>query len=696
MSDDSTSETRRSPVLGGRYQLSSRLGAGAMSTVYQAIDLQLERAVAVKVLHPALMVEPVLMRRFRSAAQVLAGLSHPNVVAVYDWGEEEVRGQLTGFLVMEYLEGGSLRAIIDRGRVLSPSQGLVVGLDACRGLDHIHRRGLVHGDLKPSNLLFGSDRRVRVADVGLSRMVADVFGEDIEHLDVGTARYMAPEQAAGRPPEPKSDVYSLALGLVESITGRLPFAGDTTVATLANRVDRLLPVSADLGPIAPVLEKAGRPNPADRSTAAEFGRSLVQIAQKMPRPAPLPLVGDGLTMFDAPPGQETTSELTRFRDPTGALTRPQDPTGAIPRDPTGGATRPVPVTGRDQSGAIQRDPTKPIPRDPSAAIPRPRVVAVDDTGAVQRDAKVGHQRPTLTFLIVGIGLIVTALLGVVAYRKWTVPSYAIPELAGVEEGTARNQIGGNGWQIEVAKERNDQYPQGMVIRTDPPSGAKLKKGSTLQLVVSDGPTLTTLPEIGGMPTQDALGALTAVGLNFHAAEEQYHEEVPAGQVISWRVSAQPTLVAGMQVIRGTTVDAVVSKGPEPRAIPDLTGVVFEDAVAVMQTQQVTLERNPNDEFSDVPAGAIMSQSVAGGQTVERGATIQVTVSKGPDVVPSPSLGGLGYDAAKAALEGAELQLGNLTGNAFTGVVIGVTLNGEQVVGNQLIPRHAVIDLEFSA
>ena len=194
------------------------------------------------------------------------------------------------FLVTEFLSGGSLRSMLDRNRLLSPSQALLVGLDAARGLDYAHRRGFVHRDIKPANLLFDDDGRLRIADFGLARALAEAAWTEPAGVVLGTARYASPEQAKGLAVDGKSDVYSLALVLVESVTGSVPFAADTTVATLMNRIDKLLPVSADLGPLAAVVERAGRPEPAERYSAAELGRALIQTAERLPRPAPLPLV----------------------------------------------------------------------------------------------------------------------------------------------------------------------------------------------------------------------------------------------------------------------------------------------------------------------------------------------------------------------------------------------------------------------
>src|SRR6478672_2273644 len=184
-------------VLGGRYRLLAPVGTGASATVFVADDVQLQRRVAVKVLHPSLAEDAAFLKRFRAEAQAAAALSHPNVMAVYDWGQDGEMSGATPYLVLEYLGGGSLRAMLDRGRRLSPSQALLVGLEAARGLDYAHRRGLVHRDIKPANLLFGQDRRLRIADFGLARAIAEAAWTEPDGVVLGTARYASPEQAKG-------------------------------------------------------------------------------------------------------------------------------------------------------------------------------------------------------------------------------------------------------------------------------------------------------------------------------------------------------------------------------------------------------------------------------------------------------------------------------------------------------------------
>src|SRR5690606_12776841 len=294
--------------LGERYRLVAPVGVGTSSRVFLAVDTQLRRRVAVKLLHEALAEDEAFLRRFRAEARAAGALSHPSIVAVFDWGEDRTEdGTVVPYLVTEFLGGGGLRGILDGGEPLSPSQTIVVGLDAARALAHAHQRGLVHRDVKPGNLLFDDDGRLRLADFGLARALAEASWTEPSGVTIGTARYASPEQALGRRLDGRSDVYSLALILVECLTGRVPFTGDTTAATLALRTQGDLELGAELGPLRSVLERAGRLDPEQRPDAAELEIALMAAAEGLPRPDPLPLVptlGEG----------ESTSELHLARE----------------------------------------------------------------------------------------------------------------------------------------------------------------------------------------------------------------------------------------------------------------------------------------------------------------------------------------------------------------------------------------------
>jgi eukaryotic-like serine/threonine-protein kinase len=622
-------------VLGGRYRILAPVGTGASATVFLGEDVELRRRVAVKILHPMLADDAAFLKRFRAEAQAAAQLSHPNLVQVYDWGADAG----TSYLVTEYLGGGSLRAMLDRGRLLSPSQALVVGLEAARGLDYAHRRGFVHRDIKPANLLFGEDGRLRIGDFGLARAVAEAAWTEPAGVVLGTARYASPEQARGLPVDGKTDVYSLTLSLVEAVTGHVPFAADTTVATLMNRLDKLMPVSADLGALAPVLERAGRPDPAERYDAGALGRALVQAAERLPRPGPLPLVA--------------TVPSVRLQEATALA---GVPAAALPK-PLGTLFDPDPTLPPFMTASAPVVP--PPPPSHTAVLPETKAEPVLPVVAARK-----RRHPwRWVFGILGILVLAAAAVGgYVLVKEAATPSYAVPaDLVGLEEAKARNLISPYGWNVLTPskRERSDQYPAGVVIRTEPASG-NLDKGKPFVLVVSQGPTLSPLPDLVGKSQADAQALVDAQKLKMTVADQVYDEAAPPGNVLAAAIDGKP-VVPGNQVEKGTPIAVTLSKGPAPRQVPKLAGKSYDDAAAAVTALALVPARQP-DAFSDkVPAGAVISTDPASGASVPRGTTVNITVSKGPDVVVVPTLVGLSLPDATTALQNAGLTVGDVAG-----------------------------------
>lgn len=596
-------------VLGGRYRLVAPVGAGASAQVYLADDVQLRRQVAVKVLHPALSGDPTFLKRFRAEARAAAALSHPNVMAVYDWGEEEDLSDYGPYLVLEYLGGGSLRSMLDSGRLLNPSQALVLGLEAARGLEYAHRRGFVHRDIKPANLLFDEEGRLRIADFGLARAIAEAAWTEPSGVVLGTARYASPEQAQGKPVDGKTDVYSLALVLIESVTGKVPFSSDTTVSTLMSRIDALLPVPDSMGPLRSVVERAGRPDPQERYDAAELGRALVGTAERLPRPAPFPLI----------PQKPSTGDLLDLTTMKSA-----------------GSTMAAAV-----AGSQSREPFD---------VERAGVAPVR-----MEDPKPRHRwRRRLLLLLTALVLLVGGGAAVYAATQARVPKHEVPAVTGMEEQQALAAVGEFGWKIDRQTAYDDASVAGVVLSQDPPPGEELKEGATFTLVVSLGPTPVGVPDLTAMSDGQAGEALAAQGLVVGTVTEVHDEAVPAHFVISW----EP---AGQEIPKGNPVNLVVSKGPAPRVVPEVGGS-YDNAVAALAGVQLNAAKE--EVFSDtVPAGEVVGTVPGAGASVERDDVVTVQVSKGPDLVAVPSVEGLKLDEAIAAIEAAGLSPGQLYGPA---------------------------------
>jgi serine/threonine-protein kinase len=645
-------------VVAGRYQLGPRRGSGVDAAVFDAFDLVDQRVVAIKVVHPDLSCGEGFERAFRVAAEHGASIRHPNIAEIYDWGADQWNQRKAMYVVVEHLGGGSLREYLDRGRTLSPSQALVVGLDTCKALDVIHRQGLVHGDIRPSTLVFGDDERLRVTDVGYGNVVCDALWAERAHVSNALAMYASPELAEFGVHGPKGDVYALCLTLLESMKGTVPFAGDSTVATLSNRVGRLMPVSADLGPLAAVLERAGRPLPEDRYSAAEFGRALVQAAEKLPRPAPINLPNFGL-----------------FGDASGSIARPNLP----PPVPAVAPPKPAPETTvyvptAEEMGAAQ---TPPPPVEPP----------FDDEPREHR--RRGRW-------LIPIVLLLAAIAGGVAYfaTRDRTHTYTVPQLAGLTEAEALNQISGFDWDTVVTREASNEVPQGVVIRTEPAEGTELEQNKPFELFVSTGPAPRVLPELVGMTLDEATTTLQQLDLVLQQGDPVFDETVPEGTVISWMVPDQPGLKAGGTVTPGTTVQVVLSAGPAPRVVPDLTGMTPEQATATLDPLGLVLAQL-DPEFSDtVASGLIARQDLPKGTSVDRGAVVSVVVSKGQDLVSVPPLGGLTLQQATDTLTTAGLAVGTVSGNP-DGVLVGAQYKGVEVLPGQQLVRGSAIDITLA-
>jgi len=727
-------------TLGGRFRLIEALGVGASATVYLADDRQLSRHVAVKVLHRSLADDPSFLRRFRAEAQAAAALNHQNILSVFDWGEDGVAGAGgLPYLVTEYLAGGSLRSMLDRGRLLSPSQALLVGLEVARGLEYAHRRGVVHRDIKPANLLFGEDGRLRIADFGLARAIAEATWTEPVGVVLGTARYASPEQAKGQPVDGTTDVYSLALTLVEAVTGTVPFAGETTVATLMNRVDKLLPVSAELSHLAPILERAGRPNPAERFDAGELARTLVRAAERLPRPAPLPIVRAAVSELERAnavnAANATAAAAARSLDAVDAgdagnatgsrsanaldATNLADVTAVAAGDgppPIGGAAKDIRAT--DTSDAIASAAATAIANmratasaattakatatsagnglrvsdgalitakgpGPSTVAPTTSSSAAEpddgDDSPIDDDAGApsNRGRRLVLFLslalLAGLGAVAIAVVSARSQKSFAVGNYVARPFAEV-----RNEVEGQyGWIVTQKTEKSDQYERGVVISQAPAAG-ELRRGGELILTVSDGAPTRPLPDVTGKPKDQAAKLVTDAGLIVaDAAEEAFDETVIAGSVISWTVAGDQ-LKPGAEVPKGTEVKLVVSKGPKPRPRPSLKDMNWEQAKATIEGLQLIAAQLPDEYSETVAAGLVTRADPPIGTEVAKGGTVQIAISKGPELFVVPDLIGKNATEAPAAIAAANLKPGTVDGDLGGKVTAQTPAAGEKV------------------
>ncbi|MDP4936321.1 MAG: PASTA domain-containing protein [Ilumatobacteraceae bacterium] len=636
-------------VVDGRFEIESEQSRSSLSTLFVALDQRSDASVILRLFSAEATIEHGA--EILEQAAIAFEMSHPNVLRLTSFGRSTIRGVERAYVVHERLTGGSLEDMIDRSRLLTPSQALVVGLEVCRALDYAHKRGMLHHDLRPSSIVFGEDRKARVADIGVASVIAEKAWGDDAMVSQERARYCAPEQAQGEPFDEKTDVYALALILVEAVTGTVPFLTDSVVGTMSARVDKLFPVSADLGGLAAVLDKAGRSDPLERSSAADMGRALVQAGPTLPRPTQIPIVSSAIFGVQ---GEE---------DRTGDLTKPREFNE---------------LSDDSQSFVASTTDTMTIRDDADAVVAAG--VDIEDKPLIGR------------WIVAAVAVLALITGGYFLFSALQKDSYAIPDLIGVDQGEATNLVTEFKWEIVVVEEANEELPVGAVIRTDPETGKKLETGKALTFVVSTGPPPVPLPELNGLDAATALATLTDGGLVLGVETPEYSEEVPVGVIIRWAISSQPTLVAGQEVIKGTAVDTFVSQGPAPRVVPDLTGMSIESATTALTDLRLTINRG-DDQFSLVATGGVATQSPAPGESLARGTAVTVAISKGPDLVAVPQLLTLKFDKVGPALEAAGFVLGNVSGNT-RGFPIAVFLAGQPVAIGQLLPRGTVLDVLY--
>lgn len=576
-------------LLSGRYRLQHELARGGMATVWRAHDDVLGRDVAVKLLHPHLAHDPAFLDRFRREARSAAGLNHPNVVSVFDWGEEEIGA----YLVMELIEGPSLRDVLRiRGR-LAPGEAVSIVAPVADALAAAHRGELIHRDVKPENILLADTGQVKVTDFGLSRAVASsnqTFGSDVI---VGSPHYLAPEAVRGDALGIQADVYALGVVLFECLTGRPPFQGETPMATALQHTANTVPAPSSIVPTVPpalddVVRRATAHDPADRYDHAHvFAAALA----------------------DAVPGGPVSVDLRDGTHHTVVL--PVDATDTIVR-----ARGSVPAPGKAE-------------------------VREREAPAQRRKRK---RRRRLRNLLLALLVLAGAAAGAWAYL--VAPVAELPELVGLTEQEARDQLAAAGFEAELLDpEHRLDVAEGRVVRHEPEEAAR--RGSVVGLVLSAGPRQVELPELAGRPQDEALRELTELGVQPVAAEV-FSETVEQGLV----VGTDPP--AGRTVDEASEVTVHVSQGRQPIEVPSVVTLAAD--AALEQLRGLDLDPVIIDEvFSDeVPQGHIVEQNPAPGEVRFRGEQVQLKVSAGPRMFPMPDVIGEQEAEAKRILEGVGL------------------------------------------
>jgi serine/threonine-protein kinase len=675
-------------VLDGRYLVGERIARGGMATVYEARDLRLDRACAVKVMHSDLGDDEEFVRRFVREARAAARLSHPNVVAIFDQGDDD--GTL--YLVMERVVGRTLRDLLRAEAPLPPARALGLLDPVLSALAAAHASGLVHRDVKPENVLIAGDGQVKVADFGLARAVsAETQHTATGGVLIGTVSYLSPELVVDGRADPRSDVYSAGVLLFEMLTGRKPHEGDSPIQVAYKHVhEDVPPPSRTVRGIPSYVDAlVARATARDRDRRPADARVLQHHLHRVAAALAAGVVDDPeLTADLVPAGRVPSAEHDAY--PTLETERPGRTRGN-PGDLSGertsviGTRATIPAVAAvaglaADSAASPAANLAPPPQDDRAGRTSPPARTGREPSPAGLPGSARRRRRGWVLLVVVLVLALAAgaagwWLGIARYT--TTPSVLDMSMAG-----ATDKLEAAGLSLDVSeRDYSETVDAGDVISTDPAPGERVLDDGTVTAVVSRGPERYGVPSLAGTNLDAATAALEDTHLAVGDVTRVYHDRVAEGDV----VSSDPA--AGTSVKRDAVVDLVVSKGREPVEVVDVTGQQLPEARRTLRELglAVEVERRYDDE---VPAGEVISQSPDDG-TLFKHDPVTLVVSRGPELVAVPSVFRMGVEAARKTLAdaGFEVRVRDATPSFGLGFVV-----QQDPGGDERAPKGSVVTI----
>ncbi len=568
-----TTDPTKARMLGDRYEIGEVIGRGGMAEVHEGRDLRLGRRVAVKILRPDLAKDPTFQARFRREAQSAAALNHPNIVAVYDTGEDVLTsadGERTvvPYIVMEYVDGMTLRQLLASGRRLLPERALEITGGVLSALDYAHRHGIVHRDIKPANVMLTRTGEVKVMDFGIARAINDV-GTTMTAASavMGTAQYLSPEQARGEVVDARSDLYSTGVLLYELLTGRPPFRGDSPVSIAYQHVSEmpLPPSQVDPGVTpevdAVVLHALAKRTDDRYQTAADFRADVERAIAGSPVTAAIPTLNI-------------------------------DQTQMMPAVQAAGAARYEPMY---------------------------------DTARRRRRRGLGFWALSIIGIVAAI--VGALLIGRFVFAGTEATSVQVPNLEGVTVEVAESTLTDLGLTLGAQTPTTSDRPQGTVINQQPAAGELLEENQSVNVTVSSGLEQATVPQLLALTTVDAARiALEDAGLVLGTVKEKNSQQ-PAGYVLAQDPQEGTQIDAGMAV--NITVSSGLVKVPgvrgesEAQARSDLAQIGFDVQVVELQDGSVS-------------PGTVLAQSPQAGELLPRGSVVTITVATAPPAPPTPT------------------------------------------------------------
>ncbi|WP_018654316.1 Stk1 family PASTA domain-containing Ser/Thr kinase [Actinomadura flavalba] len=578
-------------LLGGRYELDTVIGRGGMAEVYRARDLRLDRIVAVKTLRSDLARDPTFQERFRREAQSAASLNHPSVIAVYDTGEDMIGDNSIPYIVMEYVDGSTLRDLLRENRALRPEKALEITDGILRALDYSHRGGIVHRDIKPANVMLTRQHEVKVMDFGIARAMADTASTMTQTAQViGTAQYLSPEQARGERVDFRSDIYSTGCVLYELLTGRPPFTGDSPVAIAyqhvreepvpPSQVDPDIPQWAD----AIVLKAMAKSADHRYQNATEFRQEIQRVLHGQPVAS---TAASTMMMGAAPQGTQVMGGRTQVQRPARG--------------------------GYDDLPPVQYD---------------------------EGDGRGGNGKKTA----LAVGLAVLAIIGVAALvgvllvngdENKAPPKVSVPAVLDLTVAEAKAALEKDGLTLKepVDEVYDDEVAEGKVIKSDPEAGTSLERGQEVALTVSKGKKpieRVDVPNVRSRSASEAQQILEARGFKVEERKEK-SDTVPRGSV------TRTDPAAGKSLKKGSTVAMYISDGVDLITVPNLTNQSKDTACKQLRSLRLkcNVEEAPPPPGNTAPPGWVWEQSAPPDSKATAGETVTIRVVPKPTPPPSP-------------------------------------------------------------
>ena len=602
-------------IVDGRYKVVGRLGTGGMADVFLAEDQQLGRKLALKLLHLRFAEDPGFVERFRREAQAAAGLQHPNVVGVYDRGSYEG----TYYIAMEYVPGRTLKQIISEDAPLDPVRAIDLITEILKAVRFAHRRGVIHRDLKPHNVIVDDSDHAKVTDFGIARAGASDMTETGSIL--GTAQYLSPEQAQGHAVSPASDLYSVGVILYELLTGRVPFDAEAAVTVAIKHVSEAPVAPRTLNPAVPLeLEQVVlwslNKNASDRPADADEFLAALQHARA--------------AILSGVPSQQTAA--------IAALA---------------GATRSAPVATPAAAAAY-----------PIASGQGTTTTAYlppgNGRGTGELPPPPARRRDVWVWLVL-VALLVAAAAAAAIFLLTSPNQVSVPAVVGQQVAKAEATLKHAGFHLRVSRHKSTR-PAGIVLGETPSASSLVNQGSTVTLTVSSGPGSVTVPRVQGQQLVNAERSIRRAGLKVGKIQSVSNTAFPAGEVSS------TSPFAGQAVPTGTAVELFVSGGPPQASVPNVVGDTASAARAALTSAGFTVTVITRTTNSG-PAGTVVSQSPQGGTRAQSGSNVTLVVAQKPpppnNTAKVPSVIGQTASQASATLTSAGFSVVEVTQTVTT-------------------------------